>query len=86
MDESDPVRLAAVDISAELQAQSLQALRSVPCCSACERRLLPGETLHVYESGQSLCALCTGIVAAEPVRRERIRATAEPLAVVPRAA
>ena len=79
------MRFAGVDITEELQLQSLQASRPVPCCGACKRRLLPGETLHVYAS-QSLCTLCTRVMTEEPVRRERIRATAAPLAVVPRAA
>jgi hypothetical protein len=80
------VRFSAVDISAELQAHSVQATSSVPCCSACRRRLLPGETLHVYESGSSLCTLCASVLADEPMRRERIHASSMRLAVVPRAA
>jgi len=51
--------------------------------------LLPGETLHVYESGRSLCTLCAASVpedARVPVRRERIHASAVALAVAPRAA
>ncbi len=80
------MRLAGVDITSELQAHSLQASRTVPCCSGCKRRLLPGETLHVYESGHSLCTLCAKAEAQEPLRRERIRATAVGLAVMPRAA
>lgn len=79
------MRFAGVDISEELQVHSLQAQRSVPCCSACGRRLLPGETLHVFSSS-ALCTLCAGVMSEEPVRRERVRATAVGLAVVPRAA
>ena len=79
------MRFAGIDISEELQAHSLQAARSVPCCAGCKRRLLPGETLHVY-SLRSLCTLCAGAMDEEPLRRERIRATAGGLAVVPRAA
>jgi hypothetical protein len=79
------MRFAGVDISEKLQVHSLQAPRSVPCCAACQRRLLPGETLHVYAS-RSLCTLCADAVTEEPVRREQIRATAGGLAVVPRAA
>lgn len=79
------VRFAARDITSELQVHSVQAPRQVPCCEGCERRLLPGETLHVYES-RSLCTLCAGVVNEEPLRRERVRATAVGLAVVPRAA
>jgi len=79
------MRFAGIDISAELQINSLQTPYPVPCCSACERRLLPGETLHVYEA-RSLCTLCAAASPDEPLRRERIRATAVGLAVVPRAA
>jgi hypothetical protein len=80
------VRLPAVDISSELQAHSVQAQTSAAGCSACQRRLLPGETLHVYESGRSLCTLCAAVLPEEPLRRERIHATPGRLAVVPRAA
>jgi hypothetical protein len=80
------VRLAAVDITAELQAQSLQARHAAAGCTSCKRRLLPGETLHVYESGQAVCTLCAAVVPGEPVRRERIHAADARLAVVPRAA
>ena len=83
------MRLAGVDISAELQLHSLQAGRSEACCSACRRRLLPGELLHVYESGRTLCTLCRAslpLAERTPVRSERIYATAQRLAVVPRAA
>jgi hypothetical protein len=79
------VRFSAVDITAELQAHSVQASSSVPCCSTCQRRLLPGETLHVFESG-SLCSLCATALPDEPLRRERIHASPLRLAVVPRAA
>lgn len=59
---------------------------TAPCCSTCLRRLLPGETLHVYESGSSLCTLCAAVRPEEPLRRERIHASPMRLAVVPRAA
>jgi len=80
------VRIPAVDISAELQAHSVQAQTTAACCTSCQRRLLPGETLHVYESGSSLCTLCAGVLTEQPLRRERIPATTARLAVVPRAA
>jgi hypothetical protein len=86
MTESRNVRFAAVDISSELQAHSVQARTTSPECSGCERRLLPGETLHVYESGRALCTLCARGLPDEPLRRERIHASPMPLAVVPRAA
>jgi hypothetical protein len=79
------VRVSTVDIISELQVHSVQARTSVPCCITCQRRLLPGETLHVFESG-ARCTLCAAVVADEPVRRERIHAAAVRLAVVPRAA
>ena len=80
------MRLAGIDITSELQTHSLQARRSVPCCTSCERRLLPGEMLHVYESGSTLCTLCAALATEAPLRRERIHASAARLAVVPRAA
>jgi hypothetical protein len=84
--ESGCVRSTAVDISSELQVHSVQAQTTAPCCTACTRRLLPGETLHVYESGSSLCTLCAAVLPDQPLRRERIHASAMRLAVVPRAA
>jgi hypothetical protein len=84
--ESGGVRFPTVDITSELQAHSVQAPTAASRCSGCERRLLPGETLHVYESGRSLCTLCAAVLPDEPLRRERIHATTMRLAVVPRAA
>ena len=80
------MRLAGVDISAEIQLRSLHAGHSAACCSACERRLLPGELLHVYDSGRTLCTLCRVTLPEAPVRSERIHAANVRLAVVPRAA
>jgi hypothetical protein len=83
------MRFAAVDISVEIQTHSLRSERSAACCSACERHLLPGELLHVYDSGRTLCTLCRGRLPEDtrsPVRSERIHATSARLAVVPRAA
>ena len=83
--EIGAVRFATVDITSELQVHSVQATSAAACCSACQRRLLPGETLHVYEA-RSLCTLCAGVLTEAPLRRERIRAGAVGIAVVPRAA
>ena len=80
------MRLAGIDISSALQTHSVKARRAVPCCSDCDRRLLPGETLHVYESGRTRCTLCAGVSAESPQRRERVHAAEVHLAVVPRAA
>jgi hypothetical protein len=79
------VRFAAVDITWELQLHSLQSRRSAACCASCKRRLLPGETLHVYET-RSLCTLCASQLDEHPVRRERIHTGTVRLAVGPRAA
>jgi hypothetical protein len=83
--ESGRVRFPSVDITSELQAHTVQAPVTAPCCSGCGRRLLPGETLHVYEA-RSLCTLCAGALPDQPLRLERIHATSMRLAVVPRAA
>jgi hypothetical protein len=79
------VRFTTVDITSELQLHSLQSRRSAACCASCKRRLLPGETLHVYPT-RSLCTLCVSQLDEEPVRRERIHAGPVRLAVVPSAA
>jgi hypothetical protein len=83
------MRLAGVDITSELQLNSLRAGHSAACCSACQRRLLPGEVLHVYDSGRTLCTLCRGLLPADtrsPVRSERIHAAVSRLTVASRAA
>jgi hypothetical protein len=79
------VRFAAVDITSELQLHNLQLPRSAPGCASCKRRLLPGETLHVYAT-RSLCTLCASQRDEQPLRHERIHAGPVRLAVVPRAA
>jgi hypothetical protein len=83
------MRFPGFDITSEIQLRSLHAGHSAASCSACERRLLPGELLHVYDSGRTLCTLCRGRLPEDqrsPVRSERIHATSVRLAVVPRAA
>jgi hypothetical protein len=83
------MRLASVDITSELQLNSIRAGHSAACCSACRRRLLPGELLHVYDSGRTLCTLCRGLLPEDkrsPVRSERIHAGVSRLAVASRAA
>ena len=56
---------------------------AAPCCSACRRRLLPGELSHVYDGGRVACTLCA---TGEPLRSERVHAALRPLAVERRAA
>jgi hypothetical protein len=83
------MRIAGVDLSSEIQLHSLHTRLAAPDCSDCSRRLLAGETLHVYDSGRTLCTLCAGRLPEEqraPLRHERVRATAVGLAVAPRAA
>lgn len=83
------MRLAGIDLTAELQLHSLHSGHSAAACSTCERRLLPGELLHVYESGRTLCTLCRARLPEDersPIRSERIHSTPVRLAVAPRAA
>jgi hypothetical protein len=80
------VRIAGVDITSKLQQRTLRAGHAAACCSSCSRRLLPGETLLVYESGRSLCALCAPAAGQPPIRVERIHTAVARVAVVPRAA
>lgn len=84
-----PMRLAGVDLSAALQRHSVRGARTLPHCASCRRRPLPGELLHVYDAGKTLCTLCVGALPVEtraPLRSERIHAAERQLAVVPRAA
>lgn len=80
------VRATGVDITAELQLRTLRAGHAAACCSGCDRRLLPGETLRIYESGRSLCALCAPSASTPPVRFERIHTAVTRVARVQRAA
>jgi hypothetical protein len=80
------VRYSRVDISSEIQLHNLRAGEGAPCCTTCRRRPLPGEVVHVYEAGETLCALCASASAKAPLRSERIYATRRQLSVVPRAA
>lgn len=84
--ETHGVRHTVLDISSELQVHSLRANLPAPCCAACNRRPLPGERVHVYETGATLCALCAAAEPEAPIRSDRVLATHRPLAVVPRAA
>jgi hypothetical protein len=83
------MRFSGVDISSELQLHSVRAGHAAAGCSACGRRLLPGEMLHVYEHDKTLCTLCAGrqpAGGAAPLRSERVHAAVRQLAIVPRAA
>jgi hypothetical protein len=83
------LRLSGIDLSHELQLLSVRAGNAAPCCSSCLRRPLPGELMHYYEAGATLCTLCAADLPEDsrvPLRSERIHATEGRLAVVPRAA
>jgi hypothetical protein len=83
------MRVAGVDLSAQLLVHSLRADHAAATCSACRRHLLPGEILHVYDQHKALCTLCAGRLPddqREPVRSERVHAGERHLAVLPRAA
>jgi hypothetical protein len=54
-------------------------------CSRCRRTPLVGELMHTFESGRSLCELCTARLPEAdrtPVRSERVHASHRRLAVV----
>jgi hypothetical protein len=77
------------DLGSRLMRHHLGADAAAPCCSDCGRRPLPGELLHVFDSGRTLCTLCVGALtpdARNPVRSERIHVASRPLAVLRRAA
>jgi hypothetical protein len=83
------MRLAGIDLAAALLRRSVRADLPAPCCAGCGRRPLPGELLHVYDAGRSLCTLCQSrLPDAEraPLRSERIHAAERHLSVMPRAA
>jgi hypothetical protein len=83
------MRVSAIDLAADLLRRSVRANLAAPCCAACGRRPLPGELVHVFEGGRSLCTLCAGALPAEmrvPLRSERIHVRERQLAVGPRAA
>lgn len=57
-----------------------------PRCSCCERSPVAGELLAVFEGERRLCALCVAALPEpdrEPLRRERVHASATHLAVAP---
>jgi hypothetical protein len=58
------------------------------CCSSCERSPVAGELVSVFEGERRLCALCVSALPEterEPLRRERVHASARHLAVARRA-
>jgi hypothetical protein len=78
------------DIAGMLLRRSLE--RSKPPggrCSKCERTPLAGERLHEMDTGRVLCDLCLVALPEDDrraVRTERVHASEQRLAVVPRAA
>lgn len=75
------------DLAQFLLRKSLQApAGGEPRCSTCERTPVPGELLSVFEAERTVCALCVAALPEaerEPLRRERVHASARTLAVVP---
>jgi len=82
--------IAMPDIAGMLLRRSLA--RSTPPgarCSKCERTPLAGERLHEMDTGRVLCDLCLVALPEDDrraVRTERVHASEQRLAVVPRAA
>ena len=64
---SDPeLESALLRSSANLLAEGRRA------CACCGRTPLIGETVHHYEDGESLCALCRPRRLSDPVRSELV--------------
>ncbi|HEX8856381.1 MAG TPA: hypothetical protein VF752_12360 [Thermoleophilaceae bacterium] len=79
------------DIASLLLRKSIGALSKSrgSCCSRCRRTPVAGELMHVFESGSTLCTLCTAeLPEAErrPLRSERVHMTDRHVFAVPRAA
>jgi hypothetical protein len=79
------------DLSGPLLRRSIGSLSASPRdrCADCRRTPLPGERLHVLDSGRRLCELCFGALPDEArlaVRSELVHASERRLAVVPRVA
>jgi hypothetical protein len=79
------------DLAGLLLRRSIGSLGASPRdrCADCRRTPLPGERLHVLDSGQRLCELCFGELPEErrlAVRSELVHASERPLAVAPKVA
>jgi hypothetical protein len=78
------------DLAAMLLRRSLGSMKSsADRCRKCERTPLPGERMHEMDNGRVLCDLCLAALPEDDrhaVRSERVHATENRLAVVPRAA
>ena len=78
------------DLARALLRKSLGSMTSARSdCSKCRRTPLPGELLHVLETGRAVCSLCLRELPAteqNPVRSERVHVSEKHLAVAPRAA
>ena len=77
------------DLAAMLMRSSIGALAPSDQCHDCRRTPLAGERVHELGTGQQLCELCFGALPDESrraVRSERVHASEQRLAVVPRAA
>ena len=78
------------DIAGLLLRKSLAATGPIGGrCSKCERTPLAGERRHEMDTGRVLCDLCLAALPEDDrraVRSERVHASEQRLAVVPRAA
>ena len=76
------------DLAQFILRKSLGAQEGGDCCTGCRRSPVVGELVSVFEGERRLCALCVSALPEperEPLRRERVHASARHLAVAPRA-
>jgi len=73
-------------LTRQLLRRSVGALAAErTCCAGCGRTPLVGETIHRYEDGRDLCALCRPREREAPARSEAVRGAAWGTAVRRRA-
>lgn len=64
------------DLERQLLRQSVGELTACRhACAECGRTPLIGETVHRYPRGETVCALCRPLRAAEPVTSDLVRHT-----------
>lgn len=79
------------DIASMILRRSIGALASRPAggCSHCHRVPVPGELVHVGESGSRLCSLCASQLPGDErleLKAERVHSYERHVFAVPRAA